>query len=307
MRTFGAVAPVWIDLMNLPLNIATPLASAFVYGVASIILKRATAQGAGPWRVGFATNCIQASLFLPLFLLPGGTFTPWNMVHAMIAGVTFFVGQVFTFLALSRGDVSVATPVLGTKVILVALFSFVLMPDPIPAKWWIAAVLATAATAMMGGGSRRHGDGTFFRSVLYGVLAAAAFSLTDVISQKWAPAWGFTRFAPVMFLTVACISLALLPVLGESFRGMPEGTWPWLIPGALLLGVQALGVAFAIIHFQQATLVNILYSSRGVWTVAIVWAVGHWFGNEERSQGHGVMARRLAGAVLLLAAIVTVV
>ena len=37
--------------------------------------------------------------------------------------------------------------------------------------------------------------------------------------------------------------------------------------------------------------------------VALVWVVGHWFGNAERSVGPAVMTRRLLGAAILLGAV----
>jgi hypothetical protein len=59
--------------------------------------------------------------------------------------------------------------------------------------------------------------------------------------------------------------------------------------------------------FGEATLVNILYATRGMWTVATVWTVGHWFGNDERGQGHAVMGRRLIGSAVLVGAVVLAV
>ena len=74
------------------------------------MLKRAMAFGIGPWRITFFSNWAMGIVALPLFLFPveasGG---PW--FYPVLAAVTFFLGQVFTFLALSRGDVSVATRV----------------------------------------------------------------------------------------------------------------------------------------------------------------------------------------------------
>ena len=285
------------------LSTVVPLISAFLYGFAAIFLKRATGSGAGPWRVAFVANWMQALIFAPLWMQPAAPFTWLHLFHAALAGAAFFIGQVFTFLALSRGDVSVATPVLGTKVIFVALFTVALVGAPIPLKWWGAAAITAVATAMMGGGTVRRGDGTFARSLIYGFSAAAGFSLTDVFAQKWAPAWGFAHFAPAMFLTVGLLSWTLVPCFRESLFAMPAQTWQWLLPGAVLLSFQALGIAFSIMTFGEATRVNILYASRGVWAVVFIWAIGHWFGNEERSHGHTVMARRLAGSILLLFAI----
>ena len=139
------------------LHLILPLSAGLLYALASIVLKRATADGAGPWRVSFVANWVSALAFAPLWLVGGEPFAWTHLAHAIITGMAFFVGLVFTFLALSRGDVSVATPVLGTKVILVALLSTLLTGESVPARWWGAAVLATAATALLGGGGGKAG------------------------------------------------------------------------------------------------------------------------------------------------------
>jgi drug/metabolite transporter (DMT)-like permease len=83
---------------------------------------------------------------------------PWlDYWQPAVAALLFFLGQVFTFKALSRGDVSVTTPVMGTKVILVALFSSLLRVGEVPLQWWIGAALSTAAIGLLHlGGEARH-------------------------------------------------------------------------------------------------------------------------------------------------------
>jgi hypothetical protein len=56
----------------------------------------------------------------------------------------------------------------------------------------------------------------------------------------------------------------------------------------------------------SATVVNIIFSARGLFSVLLVWLVGHWFTNDEHRLGGRVFALRLVGAVLMLAAIVLV-
>ncbi|HEX8312186.1 MAG TPA: DMT family transporter [Chthoniobacteraceae bacterium] len=279
------------------------LAAAFIYAVAAIMLKRATAHGIGPWRVTFVTNWIQAIMFAPYWLLGGAPFTPEHLLHAAICGACFFVGQIFTFLALSRGDVSIATPVLGTKIILVALFTSVLMAEPVTPALWVAAVLTSIATAMLGSTGRGNVS-SFGVSIAYGFAAAVSYALTDVFVQKWARLWGFGHFAPAMFLTVGLLSLGLIPLFGGPLRVLP---WRWLVPGAALLGVQAAALTYAIIVSGSATVTNVLYNSRGIWTVLLVWRLGHWFENRESDHGTKIMRRRLLAALILLTAIILAV
>jgi drug/metabolite transporter (DMT)-like permease len=184
-------------------------------------------------------------------------------------------------------------------VIFVAFFSVLLGAEPLSATTWLAALLTTIATALLGIG-RTHRVHSLSAGLFYGFSAAACFALVDVFCQKWAPLWGFGHFAPAMFATVTICSLGLIPFFSGSLR---ELQWRWVLPGGMFLGLQCIGVAYAIMVFGSATTTNIMYSSRGIWSVILVWTIGHWFANVERTQGTPVMLRRLAGSALLLAAI----
>jgi drug/metabolite transporter (DMT)-like permease len=288
----------------MPPDVLLPLLSGLGYAVAALLLKRATSGGVGPWRAMVVTNWMNA-LILGMWWFSGGKPFAWeHLWHAVITGAVFFVAQIFVFLALSRGDVSVATPVLGTKVIFVVLFTTMMTSAPIPAAWWIAALLTALGTALLGGGAPpKSGAGL---GIVFGFLAAALFSLTDVWSQMWAPGWGFGHFAPVVFGTVGVLSFGLIPVFREPLQKMGRVNFAWLLGGATIIGLQVTGVAYSVMVFGAATKVNVLYNTRGVWSVVLVWVFGHWFGNTERSLGHAIFIRRLTGAILLLAAIVLV-
>lgn len=283
-------------------SLFVPLASAFGYPIAAMMLKRATENGGGPWRITFITNWVLAACFSVLWLFPADhPASLLNHFHAFIAALLFFIGQVFTFLAISRGDVSVATPVLGSKVIFVALFSVLLGTAVITPAMWFAVLLTAVATALLGGGGKVHRE-ALMRSLLYGFSAASAFGLTDVLQQSWVRQWGFPPFAAMMFLYVALLSFTLVPFFRGSLRTLPAASWRWTLGGGTVLALQAGGVAWGIVYIG-ATTTNVLYNSRGVWSVVLVWTIGHWFGNTERSQGGAVMIRRLCGSALLLAAI----
>jgi len=284
-------------------SLLLPLGSALAYAFAALMLKRGT-EGAGPWRVNFISNWVQAAIFSLLWLLPAEHAANFrNVGHAMTAGAIFFVGQVFTFLALSRGDVSVATPVLGSKVIFVALYSAALGTEKIGATTWFAVLLTAGATALLSSGGHHTQRDAVVRSLLYGFCAAAFYALTDIVQQLWIRDWGISHYLPTMFYSVAGLSLLLLPLLRGDGREVTAASWQWMIGGSTVLAFQAAGVTLSIITIG-ATATNVLYNSRGLWSVVLVWTIGHWFGNAERGHGRAVMLRRFGGSMLLLAAIV---
>lgn len=288
--------------MRPPLATILPLVAALGYAFAALMLKRATERGAGPWRITFITNWIAAAVFSPWWLAPHLPFSWSNMFHAIICGIAFFVGQIFTFLALSRGDVSVATPVLGTKVIFVAIFGIAWAGEKLGPAMWLAAFLTAVATMLLGSGGGRHAQ-HFGRSLFYGFSAAASFALTDVLQQRWVANWGFGPFAATTFSTIAVLSLGLIPFFRAPMRELAPSSWRWAIGGGFTLSLQATAMAYSIATFHEVTTTNILYNTRGIWSVVLVWVIGHWFENVERQQGTRVMVRRLFAATLLLAAV----
>lgn len=292
--------------MHFPAHLFFPLASSVGYVFAVLLLKRSAYWGVGVWRTTFVSNLGMGLVFAMLSPL-GGPGQPASMLwQPLVGGLLFLVGQIFTFLAFNSGDVSVATPVLGVKIVLVALASVLLLPEPVPLRWWIAAALGTLAIVLLSRGESRpkHAVG---RTVVTAALAAASFAMSDVLVQKWAPAWGVGRFLPLMFGSVAVLSVGLIPFFSAPLRSVPKAAWGWLAGGSVLLAMQAASMAYTLGVFGDATAVNIVYAARGLWSVVAVWLIGHWFSNEEQRLAPAVLRSRLTGAVLMLAAISLVV
>ncbi|RPI54453.1 MAG: EamA/RhaT family transporter [Acidobacteria bacterium] len=324
----------------MPIHLLLPLVSAIVFVAAALLLKRASDLGADVWRTTRIINYTTGLVAAPLWLLGGTIPSSALWWQPPVAGVLFFGGQIFSLLALSTGDVSVATPVLGVKILLVALLTAVLIGDPVGARLWTAAALSTAAIALLnfnpGHSHRRVGT-----TILLSALGAASYACFDVLVQKWSPAWGTGRFLPIAMASAVVYSLPLrrfegprrqdrsgpepIPAVrrpgpsvrrpgpsvrrpGPSVRrpGPLDPAFPFVAAGAVLLAVQGVMFITSISLYRQATSANVLYSSRGLWSVVAVWGIGHWFANREQHLGARVLGWRLVGATLLMAAIVMV-
>ena len=293
-----------------------PLGAGFLYACGAIAVKRSLGAGiSGSW-VNFLCNAVLALFFQIFWVFPESRLTASAMVAPAACGALFFLGQIATFRALSSGDVSVATPLLGTKVILVALFSLFIVGKALPNSWWLASLLASIGIALISyspGGVHRR----LVSTVSWSLAAAALFALTDVLVQHWVPLTGYTRFAPFMFGVTGLLSFVYLPSLLKSKKHAKEypGTMgvrkmanAWLAAGALLLALQALGMYSAIGLYGSATLTNILYGSRCLWSVLIVWILGAAAGDTLAADGNrlAVMGWRFAGALLLFSAMALV-
>jgi drug/metabolite transporter (DMT)-like permease len=290
---------------GLPLHFILPLASAVVYVAAALFLKRAAEAGVSAWRSTRVCNSFAAILFTPLWLLGGQLPDATIWWQPAVTAFLFLLGQLFTMLALRSGDVSITTPVLGLKIILVAVFIAVLLPEPLTRGLWLAAVLSSAGIVLLQF-SRPPSGSKVGANILLAGLAAAAYALFDVLVQKWSPAWGAGRFLPLM---MGCAALYSLPFGWRrptmDAHSSKHATIP-LLSGAVCLAVQAILFVSSIAIYHQAAVSNVLYSSRGLWSVLAVWLVGHWFGNRERHHGARILLWRFLGTILLMIAIIIV-
>ena len=105
------------------LHLVFPFIASLLFVAGLILLKRATDSGTNPWTVSLIANLWAALLFSGFWLIDS-TPVPWSLIWQPMFVALFYVGgQIGTFSAIHQGDVSVAAPVFGIKVLLVAVLS----------------------------------------------------------------------------------------------------------------------------------------------------------------------------------------
>lgn len=281
-----------------------PLLAGFLYAVSALLGKRAFVEGIGLVRSLIIANWMIAVCFSPMFFVSDSI--NWTLWYAPVfAGTMFFLGQLFTFLAIKLGDVSVMTPIMGSKPVFVAIAVSLMVGDTVGLAIWAGAIVSAVAVACLGLGDVRTNKGTL-PAILNALLSAAFFGVADTSVQRWAPEFGSGAFIAVMFGLVGIASIALVPLRSAPFREIPKKCWPWVIASSAVLTVQALLMAIALSFYGEATQINILYSVRGMWSVILVMTVGHYVGNMEGKSGPKVMVLRMVGSVLLIVAVVLV-
>ncbi len=280
-----------------------PLLAAILFALGALFLKRSAHWQIDVWRTTFVSNLSSAVAFLPLLAF-GGSVPSWSALwQPLTVGFLFVLGQVTTMLALTKGEVSVATPVLGLKIVLVAVFSRLLIARPLPANIWIASLIATGGVMLLNVTRRKQGRGGVLLSVACALAAAAAFGLFDVCVQMWSPQWAVGIFLPLVFALAALLSLAFVPLFNAPLRQIPRASWPWLSAGCALIALQSLGIVCTVAVWGNAAAANIVYSTRGLWGVLLVWLIGPLLAVHDHSLRGRVIWFRLAGALLLLVAI----
>lgn len=282
------------------------LACAVVYTVSSLFLKGAIERGATGAQLNCAVNLAMALITQPLWFFDRPEIPNAPLWQPAVCCVFLFAGQFFTFAALSRGDVSVATPLLGTKIVLVTAINALVFGVPVSARWWVAAFIASVSIGLIAGSAPRGKARNVAVTAFFSLSAAASYSLTDVLIQHWSGSFDSVAFLPIVFTGVGLLSAASYAFVDRGAFLPRAPARMFLLAGAVLFGIQISGVFFSLVLTRDATLVNVLYTSRSVWSVAAAWAGGWLFGLRDREAGTQVMVRRLLGAILLFAAIVLI-
>ena len=279
------------------------LLAAFFYALSALLLKRAAKENVDVWRITFVSN-IATSIALAALWGFGGQIPSLGLLwQPAVVALLFIAGQITAILALTRGDVSVATPMLGLKILMVAFFTWLILHQPLPARVWASAGLATFGVALLGMSRDRAALHRAAFTAGLTLIAAASYACFDVLVQRWSPAWGVGRFPPIMGAFAAAYSLVLMVRFPKPLRAVPTPAWPYLAGGSALVGLQGLLIISTIAHWGYAAAANVVYSSRGLWSVLLVLALGHWLTQDERALGRSVLLFRLAGALFLSAAI----
>lgn len=279
-----------------------PLISGFLYAFSSFLTKRALMEGAGILRFAFLSNAAMLVTF-SLPLIWSDRTVDWTQWHwPVLTGVFFFCGQVFTFAAIRVGDVSIQTPLMGTKVLFVAVLAVFFGVQEVSTDLWIAAAITTLAIGMLGfsGGIAKGNVGV---TVGLALGSAAMFALADVTLGHGARRFGPAGFLSVMMVTNFLCSVTLLPFFRGGFRAITAAAWPWVIGGALGMAIQSSILGFFFANTGLIAEGNILYSSRGIWSVVMGICLAGVFMLPNERMSRPILIQRLLGALLMSAAI----
>ena len=291
-------------MAHFPAYLLLPLLAALVFATSSMCFKRAFLEGCSPTRSLLQTNMAIGALFLPLFVFDHQPFNTAHLGWPLLAGLLFFVGQCANFASLRMGDVSLATPIMGCKVVLVALCGSVFFGVSLTPMHWIAAALTSLGVLVLGGSDLRRGRRVGLTTVL-AIGCSLCFAGVDTVVQHGARDFGSFNFLSIIFATLGLISAALWPWLAPGERKTPHAAMRWLLAAIALTAAQGFLMTVSIGIWQDATSVNVVYSLRGVFSVALVGFAGRWFGNSERDEAGGrTLGFRFAGAGLILLAVI---
>ena len=283
-----------------------PLLASFLYALGSWGLKLGLRCGAHPRIVTALSNLSMAGWSAPLVFFFPGQPNSSGFWGALLAGTSLFIGRLCAIRALAHGDLSHATPLLGTKTVFVAILTSLFLDEPITSGLMAGAILTSVAVALLSISPKEKSwwPKRFDRITTgWALLAAFFFALTDITVQKFARSLGIGWFQPLMFATLVLLTpLLFLPEfrqLRPSSLFLPPASRMGSLVGSAVIGFQTSLVILVIGLFGHATATNVIYAARGLWAVLLEGAAG----GGTASGDSRVLALRLTGATLLLAAV----
>lgn len=288
--------------------LALPLLASFLYAVGSWSLKLGLRRGANLSIVTALSNLSMAGWSAPLILFFPGQPHTQGFFGAALAGTALFVGRFCALRALSHGDLSHATPLLGIKTVFVALLTFLFLDEPLTLGLLGAALLTTLAVTLLSISPQFNQRSWWpnqsqWSTTAWALLAAFFFALTDITVQKYARLLGVGWFQPLMFATLALLTpLLFLPSWHHQTplsSSLPSGSRVGVLAGSGVIGFQTSLVILVIGIFGHATATNVVYAARGLWAVLLEGAAGGGATAVDRR----ILVLRLTGAMLLLVAV----
>ena len=289
--------------MPFPSYMVLPIVAALMYAYGSLYFKEAFEHGITVIHTFVITSWAMALVFVPLLIVDPLPPSFGSLLQPALCAGLFFMGNWFTFAAISRGDMSVVVPAMGTKAIFVAIAASAFFGKTINPATWMAAVLAAVGIYVLGRSDRTKKAKGVSIAILFTIISSACFGFCDAAIQAWAPSYGAKGFMGMTFLMIAGLSTLFLRAADHPLREADKQGMKALFIGAGIIALQGILVCISVISFDNATGVNIVYTSRGLWSVLLVWWIGHRFHSSEKNQDRKLLLARLIGAAIMMVAV----
>jgi uncharacterized membrane protein len=214
-----------------------PLCSSVLVVFGLLYLKQAQQKGMSTWTSMIAVSWSCALMFPVLAVTMGGRMHPQLLWQPATMGCLFLAGQLFTFLAVEKGDVSIAAPVLGVKVLIVPATAPMFVNEQASTQIWLAAAIAVIGIGFIQVRDESVDRAKILTSVGFALLAAVSMTLFDLLIARWAENWGAVLMALQaigMTLTIGHFQDVTRVNIVYSLRGLWGVLLTWLLAQKLV-------------------------------------------------------------------------
>ena len=244
---------------------------------------------------------IPLAIFLRPESMPGIRVYLWPLLGT--SGF-YLLGQFFLFAAIIHSEPSRVAPLLGLKVLILALISVVFLGQQFDMAKWIAVFLTTGAVLLLSSSGKRL-EGRF---ILLGLLACVSYCLSDLCIKVLVDHFiflGLLRGA-VMATALSYIVCGIcgMGVIALNMKHSTRDTWLYAVPFAASWFI-AMIFLFSCFGLIGVVFGNILQSTRGIISIVLGFVIAHiGFEALEPKPSKRTVVLRMVAAVLMTAAVV---
>ncbi|HRU07398.1 MAG TPA: EamA family transporter [Candidatus Brocadiia bacterium] len=284
------------------LGLAAAFFQSLSYVFSRLFVTRPGQSAAGLFALSHVEMGIVALAALP-FVASGGAPSA-SVYWRPLAGAVFFylVGQGAMFATLRWTEASRISPLLGLKILVLALISCLCLRQTVAPLQWVAVALSVAAAfALNWSGGALPG-----RAALGVLVCCLGYSMSDLNIRWLVDALDSVGRLRATLLS-CCMCYVATGALGAALllraRGLSGSAWLRAAPVAVAW-ILAMVFLFATFKLIGVVFGNIVQSSRGLISILMGAMIARWgFVALEQRHGASVLWRRAVAAALMTAAV----
>ncbi len=290
---------------SLPMpDIFFPFIAAVFYCASVILVKLASNTGTlSGTSVLVMNNTLSGIVFIPAIFFEA-QFPDISIIwQPLIASAFCAIGNIATFICAEKGEVSLMTPIMGIKILFVIMFARIMLDIELPHAITIAGALCCIAIFIMGYTKHSLRSPKLMITVTLAMTACISYAACDIFIQKYAP--NFTSNA-MLSLTSIAMPLSIIPLLPSFVKDVKKSSRKTLALGAgsaALMIVEMYLMFLSISGEVGAALCNILYNTRGLISVLLIYFLGKHFANLKELSDKSALWRRCVGALMIMLAV----
>lgn len=278
-----------------------PIIAALFYSLSVVLVKVASREGGvRSTSMLAATNIMLAAVFLPITLC--GKLPPaGELWKPLIIGVFFALANYTTFLCAHYGEVSLMTPIMGVKVLLVFAAASVIAGVACSPIMLAAGVMCCVAVFIMGFDKSSLVGGKLLPTVALALATCTFYALCDVLVCFLGKSFDPFAFLGMTSVVLVVSSLPFIPQMCADFRPSNKAFGSGLAAAAFM-AFESMLMFRALAGGLDAGLCNIFYNTRGLMSIALVYFLANKYPELEKLSRASAQ-RRVFGSIMILVAV----
>ncbi len=289
-------------------DIFFPFIAAALYCISVIFVKLASRnKELSGVSVLVMTNLLSGTLFIPQIFFESQLPSLSIIWQPLLASAFCAVGNIATFICAEKGEISLMTPIMGIKILIVIMLARLFLDVELPHALTISGAICCLAIFIMGYSKDSLKSKKLVFTFVLAIIACASYAACDVLMQKYAH--NFTRSA-MLSLTTIMIPLSIIPLLPRFIREVRVARISTISIGfasAAFMVIEMYMMFLSITGEVGAPLCNILYNTRGLMAIVFIYILGKRFASLRELSKTSAMQRAIGATMILIAVAIVLV